>query len=68
MPIVICFFTTYNNFLRPNSSLKWKTPVKLDELNDISNMPNKWIELLKLRYKYTDTYFLFTYIKIITLI
>ena len=49
-------FATYNNFLRPNSALEWKTPVELDELNDISNMPNKWIELLKLGYKYTDIY------------
>lgn len=29
-------FATYNNFLRPNSALKWRTPVELDELNDIS--------------------------------
>lgn len=49
-------FATYNNFLRPNSALEWKTPVELDELNGISNMPNKWIELLKLGYKYTDIY------------
>ena len=34
-------FATYNNFLRPNSALDWKTPVELEELNDISNMPNK---------------------------
>lgn len=49
-------FAAYNNFLRPNSALEWKTPVELDELNGISNMPNKWIELLKLGYKYTDIY------------
>ncbi len=34
-------FTTYNNFLRPNKKLDWNTPVQLDELNGISNMPNK---------------------------
>ena len=49
-------FATYNNFLRPNKALDWKTPVQLDELNHISNMPNKWIELLNLGYKYFDIY------------
>lgn len=49
-------FVTYNTFLRPNSALKWRIPVELDELTDISNMPNKWIEILKLGYKYIDTY------------
>lgn len=49
-------FATYNNFLRPNSALEWKTPVQLDELKDISNMPNKWIELLNLGYRYSDLY------------
>ena len=49
-------FATYNNFLRPNKALNWNTPVTLDELNGISNMPNKWIELLNLGYKYHDIY------------
>ena len=49
-------FATYNNFLRPNKALNWKTPVELPELNGISNMPNKWIELLNLGYKYSDIY------------
>lgn len=49
-------FATYNNFLRSNKALDWKTPVQLNELNDISNMPNKWIELLILGYKYSDIY------------
>lgn len=49
-------FATYNNFLRPIKALDWKTPVVLDELNNISNIPNKWIELLNLGYKYSDTY------------
>lgn len=49
-------FSTCFNFLRPNSSLKWKTPVELDELKGISNMPNKWIELINLGYKYTNIY------------
>lgn len=49
-------FSTCFNFLRPNSSLDFKTPVQLDELNGISNMPNKWIELINLGYKYIDIY------------
>ena len=49
-------FATYNNFLRPNKALNWNTPVQLNELNGISNMPNKWIELLNLGYKYSDIY------------
>ena len=49
-------FSTCFNFLRPNSSLDWKTPVELPELKGISNMPNKWIELIKLGYKYINIY------------
>ena len=49
-------FATYNNFLRTNSALNWKTPVELDELNGITNMPNKWLEIIKLGYKYSDLY------------
>ena len=50
-------FATYNNFLRPNKALGWKTPVELDELKGISNMPNKWIEILNLGYSYSDSIF-----------
>ena len=49
-------FATCFNFLRPNSSLDWHTPVELDELKGISNMPNKLIELINLSYKYTDIF------------
>lgn len=49
-------FATYNNFLRPNKSLDWKTPVELSELNGISNMPNKWITLLKIAKYFVDPY------------
>ena len=49
-------FVTYNNFLRPNKALDWNTPVQLNELSAISNMPNKWIELLNLAYKYSNIY------------
>ena len=47
-------FATFNNFLRPNKALDWNTPVQLDELKNISNMPNKWIQLINMSYKYSD--------------
>lgn len=47
-------FATFNNFLRPNKALDWNTPVQLDELKNISNMPNKWIQLINTSYKYSD--------------
>ena len=46
-------FASYNNFLRPNKALDWNIPI---QLNGISNMPNKWIELLNLDYKYSNIY------------
>ena len=49
-------FSTYFNFLRPNSSLKYKTPVELPELSNITCMPNKWLELIDLGYKYINIY------------
>ena len=50
-------FSTYFNFLRKNSSLNWKVPVELKELDNITNMPNKWIELLNLGYEYSKIYY-----------
>lgn len=49
-------FATYNNFLRPNKALDWNEPVKLPELQNINNMPNKWIELIKLATEYAKPY------------
>ena len=49
-------FSTCFNFLRPNSALKYKTPVELPELDRCTNMPNKWIEIINLGYKYIDIY------------
>ena len=49
-------FAIYNNFLRPNKALNWKTPVELPELESIDNMPNKWIELIKIAKRYADPY------------
>ena len=49
-------FSTCFNFLRPHSALKYKTPVELPELDRCTNMPNKWIEIINLGYKYIDIY------------
>lgn len=49
-------FSTCFNFLRPNSALEYKTPVELPELKSCTNMPNKWIEIINLGYKYIDIY------------
>ena len=49
-------FATCFNFLRPHSSLDYKTLVELEELKNITNMPNKWIEIINLGYKYSDIY------------
>ena len=49
-------FATCSNFLKPNKALGWKTPVQLPELDGIENMPNKWIELIKLASEYSKPY------------
>ena len=49
-------FATCFNFLRPHSALKYKVPVEIPELQKCTNMPNKWIELINLGYKYTELY------------
>lgn len=49
-------FATCSNFLRHNKALDWKTPVQLPELDGIDNMPNKWIELIKLASEYSKPY------------
>ena len=49
-------FATCFNFLRPHSALKYKVPVEIPELSKCTNMPNKWIELINLSYKYLDIY------------
>ena len=34
----------------------YKVPVEIPELQKCTNMPNKWIELIHLGYKYMKTY------------
>ena len=53
--LIIKFLNSINKFI-------WKIIIflskfiKIDELNDVSNMPNKWIKLLNIGYKYSDIY------------
>ena len=48
-------FSTCFNFLRPHSALKYKVPVEIPEIQNLPNMPAKWIELINLSYQYFKT-------------
>lgn len=41
-------FVTHYNFLRPHSTLKYKTPIKIPELEHIKTIQAKWIHILKM--------------------
>jgi hypothetical protein len=43
-------FVTYYNFLRPHGSLKYKSPIHIDQLEDIPTIQAKWIKLLSMMY------------------
>ncbi|MEN6317729.1 MAG: DDE-type integrase/transposase/recombinase [Syntrophaceae bacterium] len=45
---LVTLFVTHYNFLRPHMSLKYKTPVELPELEDISTIQGKWTKILSL--------------------
>lgn len=47
-------YVTFFNFLRRHSSLDFKTPVVLDELNHIPLMPDKWITLINISKSYLN--------------
>ena len=49
-------FATFFNFLRPNSALDYHIPVEIPEVQECSNMPNKWIKLISLSYDYIKQY------------
>ena len=44
----MALFTTFFNFLRNHSSLNYKPPVILDDLDGITNMPRKWNILINI--------------------
>jgi len=43
-------FVTYYNFLRPHSTLKYKTPIHLDFLEGIQTIQSKWCKILSMAY------------------
>ena len=44
---LVCF-VTYYNFIRPHSSLNYKSPVELDELSNIDLIQDKWKKILSM--------------------
>ena len=45
-------FATCFNFLRPHSALNYHVPVEIPEVQNCTNMPDKWIKLISLSYDY----------------
>ncbi len=48
----MCLFTTYFNFLRNHSSLKYKPPVELEAFKGVTNMPKKWNMIIDMANDY----------------
>lgn len=44
-------FVTYYNFLRPHSSLNYRTPVQLKELQHIDTLQAKWAKVLSMAFE-----------------
>ena len=42
----VTLFVAYFNFLRPHSALEGNVPVLIPELDDLPNMPAKWLKLI----------------------
>lgn len=45
---LVTLFVTHYNFLRPHTSLKWRTPIPLKELEGIATIQGKWAKILSL--------------------
>lgn len=52
--VYMILYVTFFNFLRRHSSLDYKTPVEMNELNNITLMPDKWIKLINLSKSYIN--------------
>ncbi len=52
--IYMTLYVTFFNFLRTHSSLGYKTPVELKELQECTLMPDKWIKLLNISQQYIN--------------
>ena len=45
-------FATCFNFLRPHYALKYKVPVEIPAIQELPNMPAKWLKLIELSAEY----------------
>lgn len=50
----MALFAAFFNFLRKHKSLDYKVPVNIPEVNEMPDMPSKWLKLLKLSYNYLE--------------
>jgi transposase-like protein len=44
----LVLFVTHYNFLRPHSSLRYKTPVEIPEISNISTIQGKWAKIISM--------------------
>lgn len=49
-------FAAFFNFLRVNSALNYQVPAKIKEVNQMPDMPSKWLKLLELSYQHLEKY------------
>lgn len=50
----MALFAAFFNFLRRHSSLGYKVPVRIPELDELQDMPSKWLKLLSLSCDHLD--------------
>lgn len=50
----MALFAAFFNFLRRHSALGYNVPVSIPELDDVPDMPSKWLKLLRLSYDYLE--------------
>ena len=50
--IYMILYVSFFNFLRGHSSLDFNVPVPIEEISSQNLMPNKWLSLIKMSYKY----------------
>jgi len=50
----MALFAAFFNFLRRHSALNYNIPVNIPELNEMPDMPSKWLKLLRLSYDYLE--------------
>lgn len=48
----VTLFCAFFNFLRPHMALDYEVPVKIPELQNLPNMPTKWLKLIEMSQNY----------------